>query len=213
MPLVWACPLRTHRRCGRPFPAAGGGVVAAEFVGVDRGLRVYLLTHYGLERGHISPLDRDGPCGAVSRLHAHYGLLPCGSTATAVFLVIVLVALLAAKVCLVYLDFAGQRVLMMVASLPDSLLEEPGALLSHSKFLGKLDAADAFLGGSHHVESQQPGSQGQTGALHDSTCADTEPLLAACAFVGHGALHSPDMGPFTVGALRLVAPALLGNKL
>lgn len=136
------------------FPLLGDGVVATEFIGVDRGGHVHVLTHHSLERGHVGPFYRGGSHGAVSSLHAYYSLLPHRPTATAATLVIVPVALLAAKVGLIHLDFAGQGVLAMVASLPDPLLEEPGAFLGDAKLFSKLDAADTLLGSGHYVEGQ-----------------------------------------------------------
>ena len=56
-----------------------------------------------------------------------------------------------------------------------------------------------FLGRGHHVEGQQPGLQGQSGAFHDRPCPHAEVLLAAATLEAHGVVHPVNVGAATVG--------------
>ena len=184
-------------------------LIAGVLVATDYGSFLDVLADRRLQHLFAGGRDRHGHGMAAPRSHAQHGLLAAWTTATAVPLVLMLVALLAAHVELIHFHHALQHGQVLATGLPDPLQQEPCGPLHDPNLLGQLDGGNPLAGCHHQVHGIDPLVQRHVGALKDGLGPHREllPTRAAAVVAAPLAATGDDLvGATTVGADRLAAP-------
>src|SRR5208282_4646089 len=107
------------------------------FIRKDRGTYFDVGVDSRLQRGHVGSLNRHRYCTSAALPESYDSRFAYRSTSGPEFLVLMLVALLAADEALVYFDDAAQlvQVIARAASLAQTLQHEPSGLLGYADLL------------------------------------------------------------------------------
>jgi len=164
-----------------PILRLANAVIGGKAVGVDcdRAKRVF-IDHSG-KLGIVHAVNYLSHNLALALDHAYdRGLCLSRSALCSLgFIGRMLVNLAPAKVGLVHLDFARERILALGVDLADTVIKEPGRFLSNAYHLGKLNAGDAFLGSGKKIDGEEPLIEGKLGFAEDRARPKRE-LLATC---------------------------------
>ncbi len=124
---------------------------------------------------------------------------------------------LAAQVGVVKLDEAAQRVALLALGhrVHQFVMEHPGGRIAHAELTMQRQAGQTRLGLAAQVDRQEPGRQGQLGALKQAACSQRGLMAADAALIQQvlSAAHRAVVSAGADRAMKAVGPSHLCHRL